>query len=113
MLTLDEIDSLILDAAYRARCARAALAHQIWLWPFTSRKKLMALSDDVNGVTSSLSQLATEFPPAISSALSSSFAAGAASAPSSDPSLSSAVSNLVVQTGTTVGALQSALSQTA
>lgn len=69
----------------------------------------MALSDDIAGVTSSLADVAAQFPPAVSAALSSAFAAGAASDGPSDPALPAAVSNLVSQTSTTVAALQGSL----
>lgn len=109
-LTMSVLDDLVweLDVLVKAGHSLRRRAFKIQFC-FFKRKALMALSDDIAGVTSSLANVAAQFPPAISSALSSSFAAGAATGVT-DTALSGAVSDLVSQASTTIGALQSALS---
>jgi hypothetical protein len=109
-VTLDEIEEG-LGAAVALLEHDKFLAHKLShsFFAFLFGRKLVALSDDVNGVTSSLSQLQAQFPAAQSSALSTAFSAGEAAAPSADPSLSSAVSNLVSQNSSTLSTIQSSL----
>lgn len=96
-MDVDEIEAR-LTAASRGLSLVSNRAYKLSRSPFffLHRKRLMALSDDINTQTAIISALATQAPPAISSALSTAAASGGdPNAPAAVTSLTSAVSNLV------------------
>lgn len=112
-MSLEEINIRLALTVHRLRLANLLLEFLRRL-PFVTLffgKTIAMLSDDIKAATASLSEVATDFPPALQNALTSAFAAGeAAGGQNSDPALPGAVADLTAQTATTIAALRSSLS---
>lgn len=70
---------------------------------FLLRKRLMAISDDINAVSDTLDNLATQGPPAITAAI------AAAQASGGDPNAGAAVTRLQASAKAAVAAIQGAV----
>jgi hypothetical protein len=74
------------------------LSRHFWFLPF--RNRLMAISDDINAVSDTLDNLATQAPPAIAKAIADASSAGG------DPNAAAAVTRLKTSADNLTTALQ-------
>lgn len=104
-MTVDEIGPA-LERVYRGLALVSNRAYKLSRSPFffLHRKRLMALSDDINAITVTVNNIAEQAPPAITEAIANAAASGGdPAAPGAVANLSAAVANLTTGLQTAIG----------
>lgn len=106
-MTVDEIGPT-LERVYRGLALVSNRAYKLSRSPFffffLHRKRLMALSDDINAITVTVNNIAEQAPPAIAEAIANAAASGGdPAAPGAVANLSAAVANLTTGLQTAIG----------